>query len=554
MAIGSLTEQHLALIPLLYAVDDRARGALPAGDRRRRPRRPAARRSPRRHDGTAASAPGGAAGRPAPGRRRARRRSRLSATLSRYLGRQVLIGIGFALFGLALVALVVDTVELLRRAYGRPGVRFGAVLLMALLHLPFLLQKLMPFGVLFGTILTFQRLTRSHELVATRAAGVSVWQFLSPALLVAGGLGVLAVVAFNPLASVLVARYEALDHSCCRSRQPDLVAPGGLWLRQPDRGGGELLLHARKMNPETAELEQVVVFSFGPDARFASRIDAPRAYLRDGYWELVDPLISGADGSSRTEPQLELPTDLTATAHRGELRRARDAVVLGSAALHRGARGGRLLGARAPPLLAWPAGDAAAALGDAADRHDLEPAPGAARRHRPADRRRPRHRLRLLHHVRRGLRDRPVGPAAGDPGGLDPGRRRRAARPHHPAPSGGRLSVCRRLAAAAAALLLLAGVAGARAQEFRQGPVLLFADRLALDRAANVISAEGNVEVVHGGRRLLSDELRYDQDTDLIEAVGNVVLIEPTGEELYADRVVLSGDLGPAWSSSCARG
>ena len=241
-----------------------------------------------------------------------RRRARLSATLSRYLGRQVLIGIGFALFGLALVALVVDTVELLRRAYGRPGVRFGTVLLMALLHLPFLLQKLMPFGVLFGTILTFQRLTRSHELVATRAAGVSVWQFLSPALLVAGGLGVLAVVAFNPLASVLVARYEALDHRLL-SQQTSLisVAPGGLWLRQPDHGGGELLLHARKMNPATAELEQVVVFSFGPDARFASRIDAPRAYLRDGHWELVNPLISATDGSSRTESQLDLPTDLT---------------------------------------------------------------------------------------------------------------------------------------------------------------------------------------------------------------------------------------------------
>jgi lipopolysaccharide export system permease protein len=236
---------------------------------------------------------------------------RLSATLSRYLGRQVLIGIGFALFGLALIALVVDTVELLRRTYGRPGVRFGEVLLMALLHLPFLLQKLMPFGVLFGTILTFQRLTRSHELVATRAAGVSVWQFLSPALLVAGGLGVVAVAAFNPLASVLFARYEALDHSLLSAQESVIsVAPNGLWLRQTD-ASGEVLFHARKMNPETAELEQVVVFSFGADQQFASRIDAPRAHLRDGYWELIDPLISGADGSSRTEPQLELPTDLT---------------------------------------------------------------------------------------------------------------------------------------------------------------------------------------------------------------------------------------------------
>ncbi len=104
--------------------------------------------------------------------------------------------------------------------------------------------------------------------------------------------------------------------------------------------------------------------------------------------------------------------------------------------------------------------------------------------------------------------------------------------------------MCRRLAAGAAALLmLLAAVPLARAQAPGEGPVLLFADRIAVDRAANVISAAGNVEVVHSGRRLLSDELRYDQDTDVVEAVGNVVLIEPTGEELYADRVVLSGDL-----------
>jgi lipopolysaccharide export system permease protein len=236
---------------------------------------------------------------------------RLSATLSRYLGRRILLGIGITLFGLAVVALVVDVVELLRRAYGRPGVRLSTVLLMAGLHLPFLIQKLMPFGVLFGTMLTFQRLTRTHELVAARAAGVSVWQFLSPALLVALGLGAFTVLAFSPLASVLVARYEALDHKFLSQPSSLIsVAPGGLWLRQPE-GDGDLLIHARQMNPDTGVLAQVVVFSFAEDGRFAGRIDAAQARLRPGFWELRDPLLSNPDGSSRSEPVLEIPTDLT---------------------------------------------------------------------------------------------------------------------------------------------------------------------------------------------------------------------------------------------------
>ena len=128
MAVGSLAEQHLALIPLLYVVTIAPSViclALIAGCGRAGAR---ARSSPRRHDGTAARARVVAL--PAGLRRAARRRagSRLSATLSRYLGRQVLIGIGFALFGLALVALVVDTVELLRRDLRPPrrALRHGA--------------------------------------------------------------------------------------------------------------------------------------------------------------------------------------------------------------------------------------------------------------------------------------------------------------------------------------------------------------------------------------------------------------------------------------------
>ena len=242
---------------------------------------------------------------------RARPRIRLSATLSGYLARQMALGIGLALLGLAALAFVIDTIELLRRASGRPEVELGLVLWMAWLHLPFLVQKLMPFAVLFGTLFSFHRLTRSHELVAVRAAGVSVWQFVLPALAVTLALGVATVLAFNPLAAATAARFETLDQKYLSGPASLIaIAPGGLWLRQRHQGE-DLLLHARQMRGEPPVLEQVTVFLFDEGGGFNRRIDAPLARLGPGHWELTDPVFALPDGSREARPWLQIPTDLT---------------------------------------------------------------------------------------------------------------------------------------------------------------------------------------------------------------------------------------------------
>jgi lipopolysaccharide export system permease protein len=241
-----------------------------------------------------------------------RRDVKLSATLSIYLARQVALGIGIALFSLSALALVIDIVELLRRASGRPEATLGVVLLLAGLHLPFLVQKLTPFAVLFGTMLCFVRLTRSHELVATRAMGVSVWQFLLPALVVALLLGGIVVTAFNPLAAATVARYERLNAAYLSSGESLVAAaPGGLWLRQT-KGDEEILIHARHMlrgNPPV--LQRVMVVTYHDGNRFAERIDAPEARLEAGRLQLIEPVLTQPDGTSELRDRLAIPTDIT---------------------------------------------------------------------------------------------------------------------------------------------------------------------------------------------------------------------------------------------------
>jgi len=77
-----------------------------------------------------------------------------------------------------LLAFSIDVVDLINRTAGR-GVPSAVIVGMALLQLPDLGQKLLPFAVLLGGVFCFVRLSRSQELVATRAAGVSAWTFSS---------------------------------------------------------------------------------------------------------------------------------------------------------------------------------------------------------------------------------------------------------------------------------------------------------------------------------------------------------------------------------------
>ena len=157
----------------------------------------------------------------------------LARILSGYIARQFFAWFAGVFGTMVAVTFLLDYLELLRRGGGRAQANWGVLLEMAALKMPHTAQEVMPFAILFGTMLAFWRLTRSNELVVARAAGVSVWQFLMPAVLVALLVGVVAVTVFNPIASTMEGRYEKLDNRILRqTADPMTLSQRGLWLRQ----------------------------------------------------------------------------------------------------------------------------------------------------------------------------------------------------------------------------------------------------------------------------------------------------------------------------------
>jgi lipopolysaccharide export system permease protein len=236
----------------------------------------------------------------------------LAKTLSSYIARQFLAWFCSVFVAMVIVAFLLDYIELIRRSVTKVQATLWVLLEMAALKLPHTAQEVLPFAVLFGTMLAFWRLTRNHELVVARAAGVSVWQFLTPAVLVALLVGVVFVTVFNPIASLMEAAYEKLESRILRQGSDQLsLSDTGLWLRQSDQAGNQIIIHAEKFAPGELTLDTVALFFFNDQMRFTSRIDARTATLTAHDWLIENGTRWLPNAPSEPFTELRLPTTLT---------------------------------------------------------------------------------------------------------------------------------------------------------------------------------------------------------------------------------------------------
>ncbi len=89
----------------------------------------------------------------------------------------------------------------------------------------------------------------------------------------------------------------------------------------------------------------------------------------------------------------------------------------------------------------------------------------------------------------------------------------------------------------------LSGSSAFGQQANSEQPVLMTADDLSFDEDLGTATARGNVEIIQGDRILNADAVTYNQRDDIVTASGNVVLLEPTGEVLFAEFAELTSDM-----------
>ncbi|MES2193039.1 MAG: LPS export ABC transporter permease LptG [Pseudomonadota bacterium] len=210
--------------------------------------------------------------------------SMMTNTLGRYFAGRFLVSAVGAFASIFLLLVLVDYIEMVRKTSGLASVSAITVAKTSIYRVPQLLEKMMPFCVLIGAMTCYLALSRRLELVVARAAGVSAWQFIAPALASAIALGFLATVAYNPMSANLRELSKRMEAEMFGSASGGGIQDAsGFWLNQV-ASDGQWIINAARSEQQGVRLTGLTVFRFDTDFQFKERIEAREATLEEGRW------------------------------------------------------------------------------------------------------------------------------------------------------------------------------------------------------------------------------------------------------------------------------
>jgi len=237
----------------------------------------------------------------------------LTGTLARYFGLRFLRSVTGTFLGAVALAAMIDYVELLRRSSDWPKATAWVLAEISLFRVPQLSERILPFAVLVGAMSCYLTLSRRLELVVARAAGVSAWQFVTPAMIAAFLFGAVATTLYNPLAAVLHERSKRLEEEMIGEAPSAALQAGssGFWVRQRSADGGAAIINAKSSRQQGAQLGGVSVYTFGSAGQFLERIEAKSAVLEPGFWRFEDVRTYASGNPPVIRVSYRLATDLT---------------------------------------------------------------------------------------------------------------------------------------------------------------------------------------------------------------------------------------------------
>ncbi len=205
--------------------------------------------------------------------------------LARYFFRRYALTSMWFFLGVSGIIFLADFSETARRFSDLEGYSVGGAVLLTLMRLPQILIQTIPFIVLFVGMTVLIALNRKYELVVTRAAGISVWQFMAPFVTGAFLVGLFTVLVLNPLSAF--GQREALTMQNGWRKTDSSRAAFLPWIHQIN-GAQNVIIGAKTALEGGTVLVDASLFHFDTAGNIILRQDAAAVKLEDGYWLLND--------------------------------------------------------------------------------------------------------------------------------------------------------------------------------------------------------------------------------------------------------------------------
>ncbi len=174
-----------------------------------------------------------------------------------------------------------------------------------LLKVPFMLTDFMPVIVLIGAAIYMTEISRHHELVALRAAGVSLRYMLTPLLAVAACVGFFTFSMSEWVEPVSNVRLDVMERTLVQGKKP-VALHGEQWFKD-----GRRFFRIKPLQDKYFTLMMLETDGLG---QWVQRVDASKAYYADGVWHLQKVYMSRPDAKQGLVVQKlaswQLPSDI----------------------------------------------------------------------------------------------------------------------------------------------------------------------------------------------------------------------------------------------------
>lgn len=159
-----------------------------------------------------------------------------------------------------------------------------------LLTMPKRIYELLPVAALLGSVIGLGTLASQSELVAMRAAGISV-RDINKAVMIVAGLLVIAALLIGEILRPVAEQFAMEKQSLAQTGTVGTRSEHGFWTRD-----GNHFNHIEEIN-SNGNFSNIAIYEFDDNNRLRALTKAKKATYKDGGWVLSDVVQSSIDES-----------------------------------------------------------------------------------------------------------------------------------------------------------------------------------------------------------------------------------------------------------------
>jgi len=170
---------------------------------------------------------------------------------------------------------------------------------------PLIICQIVPLAVLMAVFMTLGGFSRTSELTAMRAGGVSLGRITLPLLSLCFALSLLVLAANEYLVPLSVRESNRIIHGELTGRPQQAAKLDRLWFREQGT-----IVNIRLALPEQDALQGVTLYTLDSNAQMITRTDGERAIFSGQGWTMTGVTVHHFDPGSGEVTQVEHPDSL----------------------------------------------------------------------------------------------------------------------------------------------------------------------------------------------------------------------------------------------------